>query len=78
MADLDYEKLGLTPPTTVVHGTADDIRSHLTPMHVIRWYQDGNKLVAETDFGQFVNHLPTDMKLDGFAEDGTPRFTKFS
>jgi hypothetical protein len=74
--ELNYEQLGVTPPTSQPHGTDDDIRKNLTPPKVTKWFQRGNELVGETDIGEIVSMLPTDIMLTGVDENNLPIFKK--
>lgn len=73
---IDYEALGVRPPTSQPHGTDEDIRRNLTPSKVTKWYQRGNELVAETEIGEFVNFIPTNLKLTGTDDNNLPILTK--
>lgn len=73
---LDYEALGVTPPTSNSHGTAEDIRANMQRATPIRWFQRGNELVAETALGELVNMIPTDVFLTGVDETGLPILTQ--
>lgn len=73
---LDYEALGVAPPQSFPHGSDDDIRANMQIAKAKRWFQRGNELVAETDLGEVVNFLPTDMMLKGVDENGLPILEK--
>ncbi len=73
---LDYEALGVKPPTTDVHGSEADVRANLVRATPTKWYQRGNELVAETGLGEVVNMLPTDVQLTGVTDDNLPILTK--
>lgn len=47
----------------------------LTKLKPTNWRQRGNKLIADTEFGELVQFIPTDMLLTG-ENDGKPTFTK--
>lgn len=69
-----FEEWGATPPTSEDHGTIEEIRSNLRPANPTNWRQEGNKLIADTDFGPLVNHIPTDHILTGVDDKGLPVF----
>jgi hypothetical protein len=73
---LDYEALGVQGPTRDVHGTDADVRANLVRATPTKWYQRGNELVAETDLGELVNLLPTDVMLTGIDSNNLPILTK--
>lgn len=73
---LDYEALGVPAPTRDAHGTPEDIRANMQRATPIRWFQRGNELVAETELGELVNMIPTDLFLTGIDEAGLPILTK--
>lgn len=73
---LDYEALGVVPPQSFPHGSDDDIRENMQVAKAKRWFQRGNELVAETDLGEVVNFIPTDMMLTGVDENNLPILKK--
>jgi hypothetical protein len=73
---LDYEALGVEPPKHEDHGTDQDIRNNMQRATPIRWFQRGNELVAETELGELVNFIPTDMQLTGVDENNQPILTR--
>jgi hypothetical protein len=73
---LNYDALGITPPTSQGHGTEADIRANMQRATPIRWFQRGNELVADTDLGEVVNLLPTDIHLTGVDDRNLPILTK--
>jgi hypothetical protein len=64
---LNYAALGVEPPKHFDHGPP--IIQRATP---IRWFQRGNELVAETELGEVVNMLPTDLQLTGVDDRQQP------
>lgn len=67
----------LTPPSRESHdATADNIREKLVPMKPRNWRQQGNQLIADTDWGELVNPLPYGVILTGTDERGLPTFKK--
>lgn len=73
---LDYEALGVEPPKHQEHGTDADIRNNMQRATPIRWFQRGNELVAETELGELVNMIPTDMMLTGVDDKNMPILKK--
>lgn len=73
---LDYEALGIEPPKHAEHGSDEDIRKLMVKAVPIRWFQRGNELVAETELGELVNFIPTDMQLTGVDKDNLPVLRK--
>lgn len=73
---LNYQALGVEPPKHFDHGSDADIRANMQRATPIRWFQRGNELVAETELGEVVNFLPTDMQLTGVDKDNLPILTK--
>lgn len=74
--ELDYEKLGVTPPEHLEHGTDEDIRKNMQKLLPTKWRQEGNLLIGETEMGEVVNHLPTDMILVGTDDRNLPILKK--
>jgi hypothetical protein len=73
---LNYEALGVEPPKHSEHGSDADIRANMQRATPIRWFQRGNELVAETELGELVNFIPTDLFITGIDEAGLPILTK--
>jgi hypothetical protein len=71
-----YEKKGVTPPSHQPHLTLDDLTARLTPLKLHSWRQDGNKLIGQSEMGEVVNFLPTDVMLTGTDDKGLPVFKK--
>lgn len=75
---LDYEALGVEPPKHFEHGSDANIRANMQRATPIRWFQRGNELVAETELGELVNFIPTDMQLTGVDENNMPILKKIA
>jgi hypothetical protein len=75
---LDYEALGVEPPKHFEHGSDADIRAMMVKAIPIRWFQRGNELVADTELGELVNFIPTDMQLIGVDKDNMPILKKLA
>lgn len=74
-----YSRWGKKPPTVHEHGvTRQDILDYLAanPLQITDWHMEGNKLIGDTEFGPFVQFLPTDYILSGIDEKGLPILTK--
>lgn len=72
-----FEERGLRPPTNISHGISiDDIKDKLKPLKATSWRLEGNKLIAQTEMGEFVNYISTDYILKGMDEDGLPILVK--
>ena len=72
-----YEKAGVAPPSVIPHGlTVDDISKRVEPMKAKSWRQEGNMLIAITDWGEVANPIPTDRLLTGVDDNGLPILTK--
>ena len=64
-------------PTRDSHGSDspdNPISSQLTKLQPRNYRQEGNKLIADTDFGELVNFLPTNLILTGTDKAGLPTF----
>lgn len=71
-----YAKHDVTPPSVSPHGTEEDLRDKLKPLKLHSWRQEGNLLIAQSDMGQVVNHIPTDTIMTGLDNNGLPIFAK--
>lgn len=74
--ELDYEKLGVKPPTTSPHGTEAEIKSNMIKMTPTKWRQEGNQLIGESELGVVAQTIPTDYILQGTDEKGLPILVK--
>ena len=72
----DFKNWKVPLPTRDAHGTPDDIRSNLKKLTPRNWRLQGNKLIADTDFGPLVNYIPTDYLLMGTDADNLPVLKK--
>ncbi len=74
-----YKQNNLELPEHVSHDlSADDISSKAQSVNPRNWRQEGNRLIADTDFGPLVNHLPTDVIMSGLDSKGLPTFKKIA
>lgn len=71
-----FDRWNVPRPSHLPHGTDEDIRKNLKPMKAMSWRLEGNKLIAETEFGPVVNFLPTEYIMEGIDEKGLPKLRK--
>ena len=75
-SDHDYwRKRKVKPPEFTTHGTELDIQENLKSPEVKNWRLEGNKLIAETEVGNFVNIIPPDFIMTG-VENNRPILKK--
>lgn len=72
----EFVDLGITPPTSQAHGTEEDIRQNLVPLKTRNWRMRGNQLIADTDFGELAQTIPTDYICKGTDKNGMPILVK--
>jgi len=71
-----FTKRNLTPPESINHGDPDGIRDKMVKLKPTTWRMEGNKLIGDTELGQLVNFIPTNMILTGTDEAGMPVFRR--
>lgn len=74
-----FKQWGKPLPTRDPHGVdsaSDPISSHLEKLTPINWRLEGNKLIADTEMGQLINYIPTDLIMTGVDDAGLPTFKK--
>ena len=71
-----FAKWGKTPPTTEPHGTPEEIAKNMTPLQPKNWRVEGNKLIAQTEMGELVQFIPTDMIMTGLDDECRPILKK--
>lgn len=72
-----FERNGLKPPEHIKHDlTPDDLSQKVERAQLLEWRQEGNRLICRTNFGELVNHIPTDMMMTSTDEQGLPILTK--
>lgn len=72
-----YARNNLKPPETIDHNlTPDDIGERVQRAVIKSWRQEGNHLIADTDIGEVVNVLPTNLILTGTDKNNLPTFKK--
>ncbi len=77
MNDKFYEKRGVAPPSHVSHElTPDDISKRVKSVNPTNWRAEGNRLIADTDFGPLVQNIPTSHIFVGVDNAGLPKFRK--
>lgn len=72
----EFDRWGKTPPTSVRHGTEEELektRVELTPKN---YRLEGNKLISETEHGTLVQFIPTNRIMTGVDDRGMPVFKK--
>jgi hypothetical protein len=76
LKDFDYWKI--PRPQSFGHATDSlekPISDNLRSLNARNWRQQGNTLIADTDWGELVQTIPVDYLLDG-VENGLPTFKK--
>lgn len=63
-------------PTREAHGTETDVRGNLKSLNPTNWRLQGNRLIADTDVGEFSQIIPPTQILTGTDEKGLPTFKK--
>ena len=69
-----FKAWGVPLPSREVHGSADDVRANLKPLKPTNWRQEGNRLIADTEFGTLSQTIPTNHILTGTDDKGLPVF----
>lgn len=72
----DYEKLGISPPTSEGHGTDDDIRQNMKRLIPNSWRLEGDQLIGETEMGTLCQKIPTSHILVSTDTNGLPVFRR--
>lgn len=72
----EFERWGKALPTTEEHGTEDQIRENMTPLQPKNWRMQGNKLIADTEMGELVQMMPTNLICKGTDKKGLPILVK--
>jgi len=72
-----YNKFKMTPPSTVSHGTEDNVLERMTKLKPTDWRMEGpGKLVAQTELGKLVQFVNPNLICKGTDEDGSPILAK--
>lgn len=71
-----YDRWNVPRPSHTPHGTEQDIQANLSSVKPRNWRQEGNRLIADTDWGELVQLIPVDYLLDGIDERGLPKFKR--
>ena len=71
-----FVKHDLTPPSSVGHGSEDEIAKHLSKPQIKNWHLEGNKLIGTYDGGTVMQSIPTDYICMGTDEKGLPILQK--
>lgn len=72
MDSKQYKTWGVPPPTSQPHGTPDEIKANLEQVRPTKWRMEGNKLIGESEYGEVVQFLPTNIVCDGSDKEGLP------
>lgn len=68
---------GITPPEHISHDlNVDDISKVVKPGNPRNWRAEGDRLIADTDFGPLVQRIPTSHLFVGVDKKGLPMFKK--
>lgn len=70
----ECEKLGIEPPIISTHGTEEDIQRNLKRLMPIKWRQEGNQLIGQTEVGELRQSIPANQLLIGTDDKGMPIF----
>lgn len=73
-----FQRWGKEPPAHFPHGTTDEIRANLKQAKCTNWRMEGNKLMADTDFGPLVQIIPTNYICHGTDDKGMPILVKLN
>jgi hypothetical protein len=71
-----YDRMGVQRPSHQPHGTIEDIQASMSQAKAKNWRMEGNKLIADTDMGELVQWLPTDIICKGTDDQGLPILTR--
>lgn len=66
----EFEAWGIDPPEFIPH------ENQIRRLNLTNWRMKGNQLIADSDYGQWVQNLPTDVLLKGTDEKGFPIFER--
>lgn len=75
----DFKNWGVSLPSRDPHGTdssANPISSNLQKAEFKNWRLKGNKLTADTQFGEYSYLIPPNYILEGTDDNGLPILTK--
>lgn len=68
-----WRKYKMDAPEAISHGTESDIKDKMVKLQPNVWRLEGNRLIGETEMGELVNYIPTNVILVG-QENGLPVF----
>lgn len=74
-----FQRKGQAPPAHHEHTTDSfdqPISKKLKRLQTSNWRLEGNKLIADTEHGELVQYIPTDMICTGTDNDGLPILKK--
>jgi len=72
----DFNEWGVTPPSTVTHGSDLNIQDSMKKLLPNSWKLEGNQLIGQTDMGELRQTIPTSHILVGSDPRGLPIFRK--
>ena len=70
-----FDKMGINRPSRDKHGEdswENPMSDKLLPGNPRNWRMQGNKLICDTDFGELVKFMPTDVILMGTDDNNRP------
>lgn len=75
----DFKNWQVPLPTRDAHGTdsaTEPISSHLQKVEFSNWRLKGNKLIADTQFGEYAYLISPDYMMTGTDDNNHPILTK--
>lgn len=73
-----FEREGKAPPSHQPHGTDEEIAKNMKRLLPTTWRMAGNQLIGQTEMGELVQHVPTNLILTGVDDKGLPIFKKIA
>lgn len=76
-----FRKFKLEPPEAISHNIEDTpsnpLSEQIPKTKVTGWYLDGNRLVAQTELGEVINHIDSGYIMRGVDKNNLPILEKF-
>lgn len=75
----NFKEWNVPLPSRDPHGTdspENPMGTHLQKAQFTNWRLKGNKLIADTQFGEYAHLIPSDRIMTGLDEQGLPILTK--
>lgn len=75
----DFKEWKVPLPSRSPHGTDSYERpasEQLQKLKPRNWRLEGNRLIADTDFGPLINYIPSNLILTGIDAQGLPILTE--